>query len=234
MPTNTPDQQIPEPVDADSADNPVAFNQSMAVVEPRLVRQYTTEADRTTRMTALNNGSLSALTAPTTGPVRSEVYNGTNHISLHARSLYTFLRKTADETVNNTATLQNDDVFFVAVPTAGVFVFDLTLFYTSNNTADIKFAFTHPAGAVVRWGTAGLASSATATSGDSQYAAAVGSGSTVLIGGGNATTVMMFISGILEMGGTAGTFQLQWAQNTADASNTTVNTYSNMRMWRVA
>lgn len=232
MPTDTPDQQITLPVGPDTANNPLAFNQSIADVEPRLVREYTTEADRTARMLVLAAGDISSLSAPATGPARTEIYNGSNHISLYTRSLYTFASKTADETVNNTTTLQNDDTLLAAVPSAGTFAFDLTLFYTSSNTADIKFAFTIPAGATLRWGVCGLATTATASTGDGQWASATGSATAVAIGGANGTTAMASISGMLLMGGTAGILQLQWAQNTLEVSNTTVNTFSNMRVWR--
>lgn len=232
MPADTPDQQITEPIGTDTANNPLAFNQFVADVQPRLVRQYTTEADRTARMLSLAENQISTLSTPTVGLERAEIYDGTNHVSLHTRALYAFVRKTADETISSNAVLQNDDQLLIAVPTAGVFCFDATIFYTSGNTPDIKFAFTVPAGATVRWGILGLASGATTSTGDVQVQSQAGSGSSTTIGGANATTAVAWISGMLSMGGTAGTFQLQWAQATSDASNTTVNTFSNIRMWR--
>jgi len=234
MPADTPDQQITYPVDADAADNPVDFLAMLADVEPRLQREYTTEADRTTRMTALSNGDLSVLTAPSVGSPRTEVYDGTNHISLQTRSFFAFVRKTSNEVVNNSTTLQDDNALLAALPTAGTFAFELDLVYSASTVADFKMAFTIPAGASITWWGFGLVTGVSSMSGDIQFMAATASGTSASIGGagtGNFTSAR--IAGEVVMGGTAGNLQLQWAQANLEATDATVRAPSRLMVWRV-
>lgn len=234
MPTDTPDQQITLPTDPDSADNPVAFNQAVGDIEPRLVREYTTEADRTARMLALSAGDISTLSAPAVGNARTEVWNGSNHISLYTRSVFTYVRKSADEVINNTTALQDDDALFAALPAAGTFQFELNLTYMATTVADIKFAFTWPAGATAEWGIISLATAATTSTGDANFGFQNVSGTAISAGGiGAANPVPAQIFGDIVMGGTAGNLRLQWAQQNLEASNTTVRIRSNLRVWRV-
>jgi hypothetical protein len=235
MPTNTPDQQITYPADADAADNPVAFNQFVGDVEPRLVREYTTEADRAARMLALSANEISSLSAPSVGIPRVEVYDGASHVSLFTRSLYYVNRKTADQNVGPSNTvLQNLTNLAVPLPgTAGaIFQFQAVVFYNSNTTADIKFAFTIPAGATMRWGIHALATGAGGISGDMVAGSISVSGNTVAVGGAAADAMATFF-GEVTMGATAGDLQMQAAQQTSDASATNVMTRSRIHAWRV-
>jgi hypothetical protein len=231
MPTDTSDQQITMPSGTDSADNPVAFVNEVSDVEPRLVRLYTNLADRTARMSTLLENNISGLAAED----RLDVYDGANHISLHSRALFSNAFRTTDSApkVSDTA-LGNDTVLAISVPAAGRFNFTGTLFYDTSTTADIKFAFTIPAGATIRWGGLGLS---TAGGGALQSATAIASGSAIAFGGagvGTANTQIIHISGSMLMGGTAGILWLQWAQNTSDATNTILRADSRIEVWRVA
>lgn len=235
MPTNTPDQQITYPADADAADNPVAFNQFVGDVEPRLVREYTNEADRTARMLAVASNEISSLSAPSVSIPRVEVYDGTNHISLFSRSLFFRDRKTADQNVGPSNTvLQNLTNLAVPLPgiTGAIYQFQAMVFYNSNGTADIKFAFTIPAGATMRWGVHGLATTASGIVGDMTAGSISVSGNTVALGGAAADAMATF-QGEVTMGATAGNLQMQAAQNTSDASTTNVMTRSRIHAWRV-
>lgn len=235
MPTNTPDQQITEPVDADTADNPVAFINAVADIEPRLVRVYTNEADRTARMLVLHSGAPSLLTAPTVGIARSEVYDGANHISGFTRNLWYVNRKTADQNVGpSNTTLQDLTNLVFPVPgiTGAIFQFNAVVFYNSNGTADIKFAFTIPAGATMRWGVHGLATTASGIVGDMTAGSISVPGNTVALGGAAADAMATF-QGEVTMGATAGNVQMQAAQNTSDASTSNVMTRSRIHAWRI-
>lgn len=235
MPTDTPDQQITKPVDADTADNPVAFNSSVADIEQRLVRMYTDEADRTARMLVLNNGSLSMLTAPTVGSQRTEVYDGTNHVSLFTRSVWGRNRKTADQNVGPSNTvLANITGMSIPLPgtTGAIFQFEAVAYYNSNTTADIKFAFTIPAGATMRWGGTGLSTGAGSVSGDATFPSITGSGTSAAFGGA-AADAWAYFQGEVTMGVTAGNLQLQAAQQTSDASATNVLARSRIMAYRI-
>lgn len=233
MPTDTSDQQITRPVDADAADNQVAFINALADLELRLVRTYTNEADRTTRMLSLPENSVSGLATEN----RLDVYDGANHISLHTRSLFAAPFRTTDSAaiVSNTA-LQADAVLTVAMPTTGRFHFDITLFYDSSTTADFKTTLVFPAGAACRWGVCGPATTIAAGVGDGVFSTVSASGTTVALGGsgnGAASVLMATIRGQILMGGTAGNLQVQYAQNTSDPTNTFCRADSRMAVWRV-
>jgi len=142
-------------------------------------------------------------------------------------------RKTANETVNNSTALQNDDVLLVSLPTAGLFMFEVDLIYSSSTTADFKAAMTIPAGATFTLMGMGLVVGAAGSAGDMQIAGTTVSGTSTAFGGlGVGTFVPLRLWGEITMGGTAGNLQLQWAQQTLDATNTVVHAGSRMQTWR--
>lgn len=229
MPTDTSDQQITMPVDADAADNPVAFVNMVADVELRLVRLYTNEADRTARMASLVENNISGLAAEN----RLDVYSGTNHVSLYARSLFAMAYKSANQTMTPSSTaLQNVTDLVVAMPTAGTFSFRGVIYYDSSTVADLKIAFTTPAAVTFRWGGIGVATSGGAT-GDGNFATVTGSDTPLSYGGAGAGNVMLCqVEGEYVAGGTAGNLQFRAAQNSVEASNTIIVARSRIEVWR--
>lgn len=234
MPVNTPDQQITMPIGADSADNPTAFVNEVADIEQRLVRIYTNLADRTARMLSLAENQLSGLAAEN----RIEVYDGATHLSLHTRALWADLWRTSDATpINNSTVLVPDTTFVTALPTAGRFHWNMILYFDAAGAADIKVAFTVPAGASMRWGGHGPSTTVSSNVGTGQFLCTTTSGTAIPYGGsgvGSGNTSMIIISGSVVMGGTAGNLQLQYAQNTADVSDLVVRSSSRMSVWRVS
>lgn len=231
MSTNTPDQQITRPVGTDLANNPSAFTDMIADVETRLVLKYTTEADRTARHTAPLENDLTGLSTDN----RFDVYDGANYISLRTRSAFTTVYRTTDAAAINASTiLVSDAVLLSALPTAGTFMWEAVFFYDSSQAADFKVAYTWPAGATATWGMTGLAAAATATTGDGQFAVQTVSGTATPVGGAAVGTRTICTTwGHIVMGGTAGNLQTQYAQNTSDATNTTVRIGTRLTVWRV-
>jgi hypothetical protein len=132
--------------------------------------------------------------------------------------------KSIDETVNNSATLQNDDALVLAVNSTATYEVSGIIRYNSGTTPDIKFAWTAPASATFFWECIGLDTGASGVTGTvSRQALAIGD--TVGIGG-TGNDLAASIKGILTVASTAGNLQLQWAQNTANASNTIVRANS--------
>lgn len=129
------------------------------------------------------------------------------------------VRKTSDETVNNSAALQNDDDLLMALAANEVWAFEAYLIYTTPATPDIKFAFTVPAGATLQWGTVAYDSAGVLVQVD---VSASGTSKDFVDG----TSYSIFIQGVVLNGANAGNLQLQWAQNTMNASNTKVLTGS--------
>ena len=126
--------------------------------------------------------------------------------------------KSADESLNTNTTLQDDDHLFFSVAANEIWHIKLNLFFTdaSAGTADIKLAFTWPASA-----TGGFYTVFQNAGGTLAYRQWESSGSATDLSGDNATALVV-IEGVLEVAGTSGTFRLQWAQNTSNASNVTV------------
>ena len=233
MPTDTSDQQITIPIGVDPADNPVAFVNSTADVEPRLVRTYTSEADRAARMTSLAENNISGLADVD----RVEVWSGTTHLSLHTRALYADKFRTADAAaINNSVALVPDNTLFAALPAAGRFHWTLTLFYDGSAAGDFKVAHTIPAGATMRWGGIGAATAVAAGVGTGQFLATTVSGTAIPYGAsgvGTANTMTVLIHGTVVMGGTAGNLQVLYAQQAADPTNLIVREHSRLQVWRV-
>jgi len=155
---------------------------------------------------------------PKLSNVVTEFLNGTGAFSVPAGGGPTIVRKTADETVNNSAVLQNDDHLFWTVAANEVWEFYMALKITTGATPAFKFLFTVPTGgAVIGW-----------SAGDIGVLTVVGSGLTgrdltasTPISGAKADVWLVFWCQYVG-GANAGTVQLQWAQATANASDTIV------------
>jgi hypothetical protein len=131
------------------------------------------------------------------------------------------IRKVADETRSATTTLANDAALKLAIPFEKQRVtFRCVLIYAGPAAADIKIAFTGPAGSIIRWGTA---SGVRVTSDDSivQSDAIVAFGTAMVLGTGTPRRCIELVGEVIT-NGTAGDLTLQWAQATSDAGNTTV------------
>lgn len=143
----------------------------------------------------------------------------------------TIIRKTADETVNNSSTLQDDDELFLPVAENEIWLAQwFLLLNAASDTPDYKFGMSGPTGATMRWGvgstqsTSGVAFSwfSTATGSPLGLAAI----SDTLTTGGTTVVSGIFLPAIIVVGGTAGDVKLRWAQNTPTAVNTKVLTNS--------
>jgi hypothetical protein len=121
------------------------------------------------------------------------------------------LKRTA-QTVNNTDTLQNDTDLFFTAATNSVYEIKLVVRYTSGTTPDLKFGWTLPSGATLEGWMIGYNSSSVYT---------VRPAATADHFGGLGAD-MVFTLEALVITTTAGIVQFQWAQNTPDASDTTV------------
>jgi hypothetical protein len=133
--------------------------------------------------------------------------------------------KTANETVNNSTTLQDDDQLLISVEANVTYDFEAEIIYNSGTTPDFKFAWTYPAGLTMFYAV---------------YAAGGGTflgyyetevNTPVLDGAGAAVGVLL--KGTVIVAATAGTLQLQWAQNTLTAANTVVQAGSYIRLRRI-
>lgn len=131
--------------------------------------------------------------------------------------------KSADETVNNSATLQNDNDLAVDVEANGVYSLHLYLVYSSGATPDFKIDFTAPSGTTFE------ASFFDYNGGSFAWGATSALGSVTGLAGTGANAPFILRATVF-VGGTAGTVQLRWAQNTANASDTIVRKGSRLTL----
>lgn len=139
--------------------------------------------------------------------------------------------KTADESVNNSATLQDDDHLFVTVVAGATYEFSLALFGTQVSAVPgLKLAMAGTATAtsikyevIVHDDTSGLFAA---------YARSAALGTSVNAATLGANDFYAEIHGTIVVNA-AGTLRLQFAQNTASANNTTLQQHSSMLVKRI-
>jgi len=129
------------------------------------------------------------------------------------RSAAVTISKTSDETVNDSATMQNDDELLFAVGANEVWHVIVLAVVNSGATPDIKFGWSVPAGAAILWGNDYQLKSLTQAQ-------------TLAQGTSGTDQVTTTMSGFVMTGATAGNVNLRWAQDTQDASDTKVLTNS--------
>lgn len=133
------------------------------------------------------------------------------------------VRKTTDEVVNNSSVLQNDDELLFLLPENSVWAVALVFIYDTNGTPAIKVAFDCPAG------------SDFVVSRTDIVAVHASCGEEIATGGagtGDANIIEVQYYGVITTTN-SGTLQLQWAQNTANVSDTTVHSGSYLMLSRL-
>jgi len=141
------------------------------------------------------------------------------------------VRKTADESLSSSTTLQDDNHLILPVAANEVWQFSFNIIYSSGTTEDFKIGFTFPtSGRIDAMGVAfdgalavSLPNVSTTTSPATPTTALGGAGTTVRF--------PVSMQGIFTNSSTAGNVTLQWAQNTSGATTTTV--YANSTLWAV-
>lgn len=139
--------------------------------------------------------------------------------------------KTADETVNNSVTLQNDNDLFFSIGANEIWRMDYFLRIDMTATADFKHTWTVPAGAIIRGLPDDINNMGDATAGALTAEVDLTTTRTKTI----AATTTQTITGtaIVVNGGTAGTVQYQWAQNALEVANLNVKAGSHIILTRL-
>ncbi len=133
--------------------------------------------------------------------------------------LPTIVRKTADEIVNNSTTLQNDDHLLLAVGANEVWLIDLILLLIqANAAADWKYKWAYPTGTTMFWAEEFSWSYPQTTLFIETNTGNMSSALTAITG--------LMIRAIVIVGGTAGTLNFQWAQSAATVANNTIKANS--------
>jgi len=143
-------------------------------------------------------------------------------------SLPTIIRKTSDETVNNSTALQNDDELTFAIGANEVWDVTLTLLFNTPANADIKIGFAHPVGCVF------FGASARRDANNAVQVGSVGEASVIDYNGTATPTCQGMIRFVVVNGANAGNFVIQWAQYVAQVADTKVLTNSYLVLNRIA
>jgi len=139
--------------------------------------------------------------------------------------------KPSSQAVTSSTTLVNDTALVLAVAANSTYLVHGVIEYNGANGGDIKWTFTIPAGASGFFG----ATYTAATSGNFAGGAAFAwTDTTPSQGNGTGTPMDIRITGILVIAGTAGNLQFRWAQNTSNATATTVMPNSALLAYRIA
>lgn len=139
------------------------------------------------------------------------------------------VRKTADETVSSSVTMQNDDHLFYAIPGTGTYLIDTWLIVDGGATPDIQIGYTWSSGTLDHL-PAGLDVTAASTAGDIELLSNVADAAspTSPRAFGLDGLVSTIHSRVLFQATGAQTFRLQWAQDVSGATATKVWTGSHM------
>ena len=144
------------------------------------------------------------------------------------------IRKPSNQTVTSSNVLVSDTALFHRAYGVGeIWELEFVVFYDGSTTGDIKFGLSVPTGATFRMGVHALGAGAAADTFDLRSIAyTTGTFDFGAIGAG--TVTMAIIKAMVIIAGTGGDITLQWAQQTADATATTVfaNSYMKVRQVR--
>ena len=146
------------------------------------------------------------------------------------------VRKTADESRSATTTYADDTHLVFAAEANAVYTLYGWLKHFADPTPDIKIQFSVPSGCLGEWGWL-MPGSGTLAAGTAGYSIRTESNdvSTGRTGYGTSDSQHMTpMGGIFRMGSTAGNIALQWAQNTSNATATTLYTDSFLTFTRIA
>ena len=146
---------------------------------------------------------------------------------------WTEVFKTSDTARSSTTTLANDPALVFTVDAAGTYVAEFTVFAEAPSTPDIKIALIGPSAtgqAYVSW-TQNTAGQTAATEMDDFAASATYLASITIASTGFKSSIT--IRARFVVGGSGGTVAFQWAQDTSNATASTVYAGSNLRYRKV-
>lgn len=149
-----------------------------------------------------------------------------------------FVRKTADEAVTSSTTVQSDDQLSFPIGANETWEFECDLLASGATTGDLRVAWNVPSGATGEWGVDGPATGVAAFSGDSVMFGYQAFGDSNFADVGLSQTASPYtkvkVEGTVVNGSTAGTVVLRWAQRASDATATTVRAGSKLKATRVS
>lgn len=145
-----------------------------------------------------------------------------------------FVRKTSDETVTSSTTLQSDDELLFAVGAGETWLFNIYVLYDGPTAADIKLNLSVPASATYHVGGHSNIPGTAGNDSDLRNLTTVSSGFDLAFGTpGSSNPILLSLAGCVVVSSTAGDVVLQWAQNTSNGTATRVWANSWLIAYRV-
>lgn len=139
------------------------------------------------------------------------------------------IRKVSTQIVNNSTTLVNDTELSWPLSANAEYCLDLYIINTSTATADFKFKFTLPAGATCVWSAIYYDPGTSAVTLGSGF-----TGATTAVNNGLAGPVLTAVHMSIVTSATTGSITLQWAQNVAVVTDTSVSAGSYGTLQRIS
>lgn len=148
---------------------------------------------------------------------------------------FQLVRKTANETVTSSTTLQDDDHLTLPIGANETWEFEFVLAVWGHSSGDFLASIVAPAGAAGKWHGIGPEIGVSSNVGQTNWRAETAFGSTRSYGLNSAeASFTILLKGIVRNGANAGDLKLQWAQLVAHATGTVIVADSYLVARRVA
>lgn len=145
-----------------------------------------------------------------------------------------FVRKPASQSISNSTTTQDDLHLQLSVAANAVYRLEGLLIFNGPSGANLKMGWSAPGLSALDWTALGQNTAASSSVGPVITNAQTLSSNAYALGTiGTGTNMIAIVRGLLVTGSGSGTFKLQWAQNTANATATTMVLNSNISLQRV-
>jgi hypothetical protein len=166
--------------------------------------------------------------------------SGTNKRIDFSLAANIIVRKSADETLANSTVVQDDDHLFFPVLADEVWFVEAFVIFsavTAGTNMDFKVGWSVPSGTTMLWGAQGVPSNTLSSWGptatNTSPTSARTEGQNLAVGGANGTNLGTY-QGVVTAGATPGDVHFQWAQNSSNANDLTVESGSFLRLTRLA
>lgn len=161
----------------------------------------------------------------TVAPSKNAVYDA--FVPFESRAL---VRKTSDESVTSSTTLQDDNDLLFAIAANEVWSGLAVISYEGATAGDLSLGLNAPSGATVQIGIVGAGIGVSTSTGDTARFASRGSVGAFGLGALGAGTLMTaFVTFYVANSTTPGNVNIQWAQSASSGTATTVKAGSFLR-----
>lgn len=144
------------------------------------------------------------------------------------------VRKSVDESVVSSTTLQDDNELVIAVEANKSYELSFVATYVGATAGDMKWALTGPAGTTITSASMGIQTAAAGSGDDLTEAFNQSLPISQNYGALPANKAAVALNGLLVVGGTGGNLQFQFAQVTSSGTPTTVHAGSFILLRRVS